>query len=62
MEMGAEKEIIVKKVEAEFYRCEVCGYTDGFHTSFKEDGPETEIYLICPQCHQRYRVGWKINI
>ncbi len=62
MEMGAEKEVIAKKVEGEFYQCEACGYTDGFHTSLKREAEQAEIYLICPQCHQRYRVGWKIKI
>lgn len=62
MAMGAEKEILEKKVEDEFYRCDMCSYTDGFHTSLKKVGDQLEIYLICPQCHQRYRIGWKINV
>jgi transcription elongation factor Elf1 len=40
--------------------CPVCGYTDGFHVSFKVDGDLKEITLICPQCHNHFDPEWKI--
>jgi len=63
MEMGSIKEIESIALEGEVYQCPSCGYRDGFHLSFKWDQNDVygEIYLICPNCHARYRTGWKIK-
>ena len=42
--------------------CPVCGYTDGFHASFKVlKGAAMAVILICPQCHTRFDAGWEIK-
>ncbi len=64
MEMGSQKEIEKIDLQEEFYRCPSCGYTDGFHVSFKmgKADRKAEVYLICPSCHSRFRVGWKVSM
>lgn len=42
--------------------CHVCGYTDGWHVSFKVEGGVKNIILICPECHSRFNPGWEIKI
>jgi uncharacterized C2H2 Zn-finger protein len=63
MEMGSKKEIGKIEAQGEVYKCPSCGYEDGFHVSFrwKEKGTDGEVYLICPRCQSRFRVGWKIS-
>lgn len=63
MEMGSSKEIGVLAPKGEIYACPSCGYTDGFHVSFRwnEGASEGEVYLICPSCHRRFRMGWQIS-
>ena len=60
MEMGTDTRIGSIGHEGEIYTCPVCGYTDGWHVSFKfsKVGLSPEIYLICPTCHSRFRTGW----
>ncbi|MCX6340148.1 MAG: hypothetical protein NTX71_09565 [Candidatus Aureabacteria bacterium] len=62
--MGAAKKIMTIAPEGEIYRCPACGYTDGFHVSFsfKEKSESAEIYLICPNCHGRFRIGWGVRM
>ncbi len=55
-------EAIKKKVEKEFSKCDKCGYDKGFHVSFTRQGEDCEIVLICPQCAQRYKIGWKTKL
>ncbi len=64
MPMGAKEAIEWIKPAEELYTCPGCGYTDGFHVSFQQDAAsgQWEIVLICPQCHRRYRMGWKISL
>jgi len=38
----------------------VCGYSDGFHVSFKQGDDQMGIVLICPNCHQRFTSRWNI--
>ena len=49
--------------EGEVSTCPVCGYTDGFHVSFLLPAGKTEgdIRLICPNCHERFDIGWKVS-
>lgn len=63
MEMGSKKEVQSLLPKGEVYQCPACGYQDGFHLSFKwgEEDPYGELYLICPNCHARYRMGLKIK-
>lgn len=52
---------IKKRIEETFSVCEKCGYTTGFHVSFrKEKDDGTVIILLCPQCKQSYDVGWQV--
>lgn len=59
-----EKEEINKLIiKDRTYICPVCGYTDGFHVSFKgQDNGKIEIILICPDCHARFNPNWDIEI
>ena len=56
MEKNAQK----LKLEGTVDTCPVCGYTDGWHVSFKVEGDLKRIILICPQCHSRFDPEWKI--
>jgi len=51
-------DIIEKQIGKEFHTCEKCGYERGFHVSFEREDGECRITLICPNCGQRYGVGW----
>jgi transcription elongation factor Elf1 len=58
--MTMEKEIQELKLEGTVDTCPVCGYTDGFHVSFKVEEGLKIIILICPQCHSHFDPEWKI--
>jgi len=64
MEMGSSKEIRRIEPQGEIYKCPSCGYQDGFHLSFRLDQEASggEVYLICPNCHSRFRMGWKVSV
>ena len=64
MEMGSKKEVRHIEAKGEMYKCPSCGYEDGFHVSFSwnQEASEGEVYLICPNCHSRFRLGWKIEM
>ena len=64
MEMGAGEKAQSIKPEGEIYACPACGYKDGFHVSFKITGSaqKADIYLICPNCHKRFTLGWQIKL
>lgn len=51
-----------KEIIDEFSVCDKCGYNRGFHVSFKRTSNAVEIILICPQCGQRYRIGWNPSL
>lgn len=52
---------IKKSLDKAFSTCEKCGYTIGFHVSFKKgEDNSTVIILICPQCKQSYDVNWQV--
>ena len=62
MEMGSKKEIERIEPQGELYRCPSCDYSDGFHVSFRmgKTDRKAEVVLICPSCHSRFRIGWKV--
>jgi len=64
MVMGTGDPVEEIKPEGEIYTCPACGYSDGFHVSFKMTGSpgKAEIFLICPNCHKRFRVGWHVEL
>jgi predicted RNA-binding Zn-ribbon protein involved in translation (DUF1610 family) len=64
MEMGSKVKAVEIKPEGEIYACPTCGYTDGFHISFKvaANTRKAAIYLICPNCHSRFRTGWQADL
>ncbi|KPK32569.1 MAG: hypothetical protein AMK70_10390 [Nitrospira bacterium SG8_35_1] len=38
--------------------------SDGFHVSFKVAASTRKamIFLICPNCHSRFRLGWQVDL
>jgi hypothetical protein len=44
--------------------CPSCGYEDGFHVSFHtpDRSKTSEVILICPNCHKRFRIGWQASL
>ncbi|MFA5801677.1 MAG: hypothetical protein WC911_04285 [Thermoleophilia bacterium] len=60
--MDISEDIISKAVEEEFHKCDICGYRRGFHSSFQRSKEGCDIILICPECGQRYRVGWTAKL
>ena len=51
-----------KRVDAEFCICDKCRYDKGFHVSLKRQTESHAIVLICPNCGQRYAIGWKADL
>ena len=51
------------KLGDELHTCPGCGYTDGFHVSFKKakSSKNWHVVLICPQCHARYQIDWNVK-
>ena len=64
MVMGTEGRIERIEPEGEIYKCPACGYTDGFHVSFKvqENKNDADVILICPNCHSRFVPGWQVSL
>jgi transcription initiation factor IIE alpha subunit len=64
MEMGSKYKVEEITSEGEIYTCPNCSYPDGFHVSFKVKGKtrNAEIYLICPNCHRRFRINWQTDL
>ena len=64
MVMGAKDRIGSIEPLGEIYTCPACGYTDGFHVSFKvqENNEDADIILICPNCHSRFELGWQVSL
>jgi DNA-directed RNA polymerase subunit M/transcription elongation factor TFIIS len=62
--MDAKETIEHIKLEDELSICPACGYSDGFHVSFKKAaGPGGwNVILICPQCHRKYAAAWHIQL
>ena len=56
-----ENKPIINKIEidSDLDTCPVCGYSDGFHVSFKMTEHGIDIILICPDCHARFDPSWK---
>lgn len=52
---------IEKEIKEEFHVCDTCGYDRGFHVSFVKS-ESYEIILICPQCGQRFKVSWRVEL
>lgn len=52
------------KVEKSLTSCPSCNYKDGFHIGFLTMGNSelNEIILICPNCHERFKIGWGIKL
>ena len=64
MNSKRNKEIQTIKPEGEISTCPVCGYGDGFHVSFQlaENYTDGQIILICPDCHNRFKLGWPVKL
>jgi len=46
----------------EFRRCQKCGYSRGFHSSFKKEGDKVKVIYICPDCGSAYDLGIYVPI
>ena len=44
----------------EFKVCPSCGYEDGFHSMFKNEGNTTKWFFICPSCHNVFDIGFTV--
>ncbi len=64
MEMGSEKEAEKIGPQREIFQCPSCNYSKGFHVSFllNQQRWEAEVYLICPSCESRFRIGLNVPI
>ena len=56
-----EREIKKIELEGTTDTCPVCGYDDGFHTSFNVLESSILIILICPECHSKFDPGWEMR-
>jgi len=56
-----KKEVRKISLDKSIDTCPVCGYSDGFHVSFKRHNETINIILICPQCHERFDPNWEIK-
>lgn len=54
------REINELEIKGTVDTCPLCGYDDGFHTSFQASGSDICIMLICPQCHSKFDPGWDV--
>lgn len=59
-----EDKIINIDRKKEISVCPTCGYKDGFHVSFHtpDNAKESEVIPICPNCHSRFRMGWRVTL
>jgi len=53
-----------KKIEMseEFRICPACGYRDGFHSMFRNQGRKTLWLFICPSCHKIFDIGFTLPL
>jgi hypothetical protein len=56
------EEVVERQIGEELHICKKCGYDRGFHVSFQRRGDHYDILLICPNCGQRYGIGWKVTL
>ncbi len=50
------------EVKEELRSCKACGYSTGFHLSFRRYGDRLEVVLLCPRCEAGYRVRWPVEV
>lgn len=48
-------------VDNEFKVCPLCGYKDGFHSSFKKQQGVTRWLFVCPSCHAVFDIGHTVT-
>jgi transposase-like protein len=48
------------EMEDEFKVCPLCGYEDGFHSTFRKKGGITKWLFICPSCHKIFDLGFTV--
>lgn len=64
MASNTNDKAVTLKAEGIVSTCPGCGYLDGFHVSFHMANTvtrEAEVVLICPNCHKRFTIGWKVR-
>ena len=64
MSIEDKKPVVQVKPKDELHTCPGCGYSDGFHVSFKKakSSKSWNVILICPQCHKKYQIDWNVNL
>ena len=55
-----KEQVIPVKFEKEFRVCPSCGYKDGFHSMFSQEGGITQWLFICPACHDIFDIGFTV--
>lgn len=62
--MTTERKLKSIDKDKEISECPSCGYKDGFHIGFlsPENSNTHEMFLICPNCHDRFKIGWGIKL
>ncbi len=45
----------------EFRACPACGYTRGFHVSFRKSENGFAVWFICPECGSSFDLGLMEN-
>ena len=48
------------KMEGEFKHCPACGYKDGFHSMFRQEGEITRWLFVCPACRAVFDIGFTV--
>ena len=48
------------EMKGAFKVCPACGYEDGFHSMFKQEGKVTKWLFICPACHVVFDIGFTL--
>jgi hypothetical protein len=54
--------IMIREIGEELSICQKCTYERGFHVSLARKDAYHDIVLICPNCGQRYSIGWRVTV
>lgn len=55
-----EESIKRVKLEGEFRTCPSCGYREGFHSMFRQEGKIIRWLFICPACQDVFDIGFTV--
>jgi hypothetical protein len=63
--MDTRERITPVTLKDQFSACPRCGYQKGFHVSFSRIAfghPHVKVIPLCPECGERYDLGWIFDI